>query len=360
MNMNTKIPKEQAHTNPYTGVTLIPNLLISGIFITWIFITILQLFQITDDWRNEFERSEIYDNELRTIAINIGYGGFIHNFKNYILRQEQQYYEAILEDYRRFESGMAKLEKLYRTPEEYMRANALKVVIQSYMDKTLYAKELINEGREITEIDNLIKIDDSQAINSIFQFVELSDTFQQQVVKLTAMQKDKITHIAYQSLLFLLLMLALSFYKFLVIKRMHHDLINEKEISKELMAIFNGTTSAFIVVDKNGKINRANTSAALLTGYTIPELSTMYLEDLIPMGARDKHKELVSTYFKNPEHRYMLNKNHIQLTNKAGQSIPVEVGLVGIRVGKTLQVLASVSLLNENINDNEDNVVNIK
>jgi PAS domain S-box-containing protein len=339
--------KEQVFSKHSSFISLIPTLIISVFFIVWSYGLFAQFSGASDMWTKELKLSDEFNKQIRGLAIDIGYGGLIHNFKNYVLRQDQKYYHKIHENYQQFEIKMNKLESLFKTPEEYMRAKALRTAIQHYLDKAETVNTLIAEGKKIEEIDALIKIDDSEALQAMYEFLKLSEDLQQNTSHLTVEQFNKMINAVYQSLFILLLFVANSFYQNHKLKRLSHRWLKEKEDKNELMAVFNGTTSAFILVDPDGKITRANTSAALLTGYAIPELITMKIENLIPSQSRHKHEGHINTYFKNPEYRYMFNRDSIYLLNKEGKSVPVEVGLVGIRTRNALQVLASVNLVKD-------------
>ena len=118
-------------------------------------------------------REVIFKKMIRSKIINdiqriIGYNGLIHNFKNFILRGEQQYvdefnvnFDAILErinDYRSLpELSNQDLEALAIVEQTMMK----------YQQNIPLAKALQHTGTSIEEIDNRVRVNDYSALKAI-------------------------------------------------------------------------------------------------------------------------------------------------------------------------------------------------
>jgi hypothetical protein len=96
----------------------------------------------------------------------IGYGGLIHNFKNYVLRGSENYRVAAMRDHRRASSLLDQLSEIV---DGVARADldAVRVTLDAYRDNLDVAAAARARGRDAEEIDQLVKIDDSQAIHAI-------------------------------------------------------------------------------------------------------------------------------------------------------------------------------------------------
>jgi methyl-accepting chemotaxis protein len=98
----------------------------------------------------------------------IGYGGIIHNFKNYVLRRDNKYYDRVVSGYLRFESVLGELETLVIFERE--SRDELKFIgetIKKYRDMADLVRESINRGASIEELDSIVKISDGPAIEAI-------------------------------------------------------------------------------------------------------------------------------------------------------------------------------------------------
>ncbi|MCP4458299.1 MAG: PAS domain S-box protein, partial [Cytophagales bacterium] len=115
---------------------------------------------------NKSRRNEL----LNDLQIMIGYGGLIHDFKDYVIRGKDWYAERfskfsidaknIIEQYRNLpgmsQEGIINLSKIETTFDQY----------QIILNDVIKMKE---SGHSITEIDELVDIDDKPAINAIKQ-----------------------------------------------------------------------------------------------------------------------------------------------------------------------------------------------
>lgn len=95
----------------------------------------------------------------------LGYGGAIHNFKNYVLRGKDEYRTNALA---RMKDVYAAIESL-RTDkllgkEQHAALGVVEGVVKQYEANVAAAQKMIGEGKEIKEIDAAVKVDDTPAI----------------------------------------------------------------------------------------------------------------------------------------------------------------------------------------------------
>lgn len=98
---------------------------------------------------------------------SIGYGGFIHNFKNYILRQDEQYFDAARKNITKSLDLLLKLEKNAAATVEIAGLQKTRTTLLSYINNLSLAQELTSQGLSPTEIDKRVLIDDETAISGI-------------------------------------------------------------------------------------------------------------------------------------------------------------------------------------------------
>ncbi len=102
---------------------------------------------------------------LNHIQANLGYGGAIHNFKNYLLRGGESYYH----------NTISKFDELERLIEQYRRLGhlsegekaglaAIEEIDRKYRAAADTVKRMRAEGRTPAEIDSVVRIDDGPAL----------------------------------------------------------------------------------------------------------------------------------------------------------------------------------------------------
>jgi len=124
--------------------------------------------------RHEFLSVETDDAEhhksrfISEIRASIGYGGMIHDFKNYILRNDSKYYEACLLGL----SAAGKAIAAYRQGDqlsagERIALEDIEETLKKYKTKLILAKKMISASKTISEIDQAVKIDDQPALRGL-------------------------------------------------------------------------------------------------------------------------------------------------------------------------------------------------
>ncbi len=101
----------------------------------------------------------------------LGYNGFIHHYKNYILRKDnnrflkanEMLYEAL---------NMIELYRLHSLiPREQSSLQDLERVIASYRNALIEARKQFEEGADAVQIDNSVRIDDEPALQAL-EFID--------------------------------------------------------------------------------------------------------------------------------------------------------------------------------------------
>lgn len=91
--------------------------------------------------------------------------------------------------------------------------------------------------------------------------------------------------------------------------------------------LFKSSAEGLIVADHRGNIVLANARMGEIFGYTVEELCSINVDDLLPGQMRERHKQYRSDYARDPHPRPMgLGYDLIGL-RKDGSSVPVEISL---------------------------------
>lgn len=102
------------------------------------------------------------------MQVQIGYGGIIHNFKNYVLRGQQKHLNRLNKG---FDAVLSLVEEFRKakgvTAVELEAMNDIENTINSYKANLPEVTRMVQRGASIEEIDKFVKINDSPAINAL-------------------------------------------------------------------------------------------------------------------------------------------------------------------------------------------------
>jgi len=130
-------------------------------------------FQTTEtSWEAYAQRAVVIDNTLDDLGQKIGYGGFIHNFKNLVLRRDLPRYQAAIErDISGLTADLDQLDSLLRKTEDKAALAQVRATFNEYADMYRMVPQMILDGKSPTEIDAVVKVSDTAAFGAIRQLV---------------------------------------------------------------------------------------------------------------------------------------------------------------------------------------------
>ncbi|MGN6161733.1 MAG: sensor domain-containing protein [Marmoricola sp.] len=106
--------------------------------------------------------------------------------------------------------------------------------------------------------------------------------------------------------------------------------------------VVEATPNAMVMVDQAGQIVLVNKQTEVLFGYTRPELLSMTVEDLLPIGLRERHPDFRAEFGKAPATRTMGAGRDLYGRRKDGSEVPIEIGLNPLDTEDGSFVLASI------------------
>ena len=116
----------------------------------------------------KFISTKIYKNEIISkLKATAGYGGLIHNFKNFLLRGDIKYKNKFLEEYKLMEKLISEYKKYIITHEEIELLNLVKKTMAQYKTNLKFIEKTNNNLKNILEIDRKVIVDDIPAINAL-------------------------------------------------------------------------------------------------------------------------------------------------------------------------------------------------
>ena len=103
-------------------------------------------------------------NGLRRI---LGFGGMIHNFKNFVLRGGDSRREKVIQAAAEARQLIDTYLSLGANPEERQALEDIARVVDSYRDRLDLVVELRAAGKSVAEVDGAVKIDDAPALDGL-------------------------------------------------------------------------------------------------------------------------------------------------------------------------------------------------
>ncbi|MEQ8806079.1 MAG: histidine kinase dimerization/phospho-acceptor domain-containing protein, partial [Rhodospirillales bacterium] len=165
--------------------------------------TVVDKFRsVNESWNTFNERATATNQLLLKLQEEIGYGGFIHNFKNYILRRDSAAGFQTANDVARIEETLDILRSVLRDPEEKKALGRIDQVFRNYFDNFKMAEQLVQSGHKPTYIDALVKVDDRPAITAFKDLAEIARNRSEIITKQTeASLKSAIDFLSWGGLL---------------------------------------------------------------------------------------------------------------------------------------------------------------
>jgi len=264
---------------------------------------------------------------LHDVSQQMGYGGYIHNFKNFILRRDMEYITALERNSKGLYANLDALESHAISEEEKAAVAAIRQVIDRYVAGIPTAVEAFRRGLSSVEVDILVKVDDQPAMAAI---AELNHS----ILTRTRLAEREIskTMKAAESMVWVLLAVVpvvalLGVMLILFLRRIMDANANLAEVRDELAMLLRQAPDAILHVASDGRILRANDRALALFGYARDELLHKYVEDLIPNRYRTDHVGIRENAFGNMSSRPIGDGAALFAKTKDGMEVPVEISL---------------------------------
>lgn len=127
----------------------------------------LKVNEINTAWHS-FKSQHAEKARLETsLSATLGYGGMIHDFKNYILRKEFKQLSNLQKTLGAAQSIVEQYVALSTTRAEKLVLDDINQMITHYHEGLLMAREAIKQNKTSKEIDQLVRIDDSFALRGL-------------------------------------------------------------------------------------------------------------------------------------------------------------------------------------------------
>ncbi len=191
-----------------------------------------------------------FSADLLSLKSELGYGGFIHNFKNYVLRGKLKYYERLMKNYKEITACLDHFEASdFLSDDDRKYISVIRDTLEQYKNAAGMIKPLVERGESISYIDSVVKIDDGPAVNA---FKALDSSYKNFIDKGSLEIRKKIKSSMYT---FVLLVAAAMVLFFLILISIFRRLFKQiNNITKVTQIMVEGDLSREITVIPNDAI----------------------------------------------------------------------------------------------------------
>lgn len=298
--------------------------LLLGVVLSALALLLLQAFRNEQaKLVNQLEQQAQLQTITALLVKELGYSGMIHQFKNFVIRGDEQYYagaRAAIERVERFAFESRRFHRNSHLEVEYQHIADTVALYRSHLETV---RRLHQDGVPVEQIDRQVKVDDTQAtlaLRAIISFLQAE--LNQSTLQLRDYHKSVLSYLSGLIVSGVLVgtVLTLLLYHYFRFARQSRDVIHTIEQRQRLL---DAAPSPLLVVAKNGEIIFANEGAAQLFEVTKDELQHSLLEQWVPGVMRSKHEHLRQLFFATKGARTMINP--VQLQTRSGQMRDVEV-----------------------------------
>lgn len=191
-------------------------------------------------------------NLLSELFAEIGYGGFIHNFKNYVLRRDPLYKQQAQENYQHVLTILNKLESHVVNSDDAVILNE----IQGTLDEYISHLDDLSEERRIENLikeDARVKVDDTKAINAIRQLYQMVERLSDQTLTDAFLKRDSAHQFINYGYLLALFISIVAMFLLLLINRLEAKTL-QANVANRAKGRFLSTMSHEIRTPLNGML----------------------------------------------------------------------------------------------------------
>ncbi|MDH5182894.1 MAG: PAS domain S-box protein [Gammaproteobacteria bacterium] len=124
---------------------------------------------LAEELKGDLSHTESKAHTLNRLRTELGYGGMIHNYKNYLLRGESRYQQAAEGNISRAKMALNSYRKNLLVANEQSALKDIDGVIGQYKNKLSIIQQGIANGLSPREMDRQVKVDDAPLLHGLIQ-----------------------------------------------------------------------------------------------------------------------------------------------------------------------------------------------
>ena len=300
-------------------------------------------------WSTYNQNASAIADHLSGLQAAVGYGGFIHNFKNWVMRRDA----GLPRRLGRQISEIQDLLDAYRqvpglTAGERAALDQVEGVFEEYF--TNYYQSLTPEQQRLAplELDGHVKVDDQPALEAIATLRRAAA--ERAATQEASTQASLDDALGYVSLRLILLPLVIAAAAMMIwyLRRMVGANAALSSAEAKVNAILEATPQPLLLVDDDGRVRRWNRQALTLFGHDETSIDGIRVESLMPEQFRKEHVGHRQGYqeYESRRRGAAMRREMVVLTAD-GREAPVEIALARLESADEPLVIASIYDLTE-------------
>lgn len=285
---------------------------------------------LNNEWHNYSEQTQRKFHLLSQIRASLGYTGFIHHFKNYVIRRNAEYLAKAQQSMTETQALVRKYLELPIQPQEMQALNGLVNVMDNYRLKLQTINHQQVSGMSVDELDKHVRVDDSSAASALSTLNQRIENSYHQVKHQTDALLD-----AAQNRVHLLTWLGIPA---LIMFTLYSSYLVVRTTSarNNLETLFAVIPDGLLVVDSRGAIIRVNPKVSEIFGYNASELKNKTIQELIDQDITSDCDQIGSLSFTghDSEHFHGIHKN--------GESLPLDIEVASFPDKKNEHTIAVI------------------
>lgn len=291
---------------------------------------------------SEQSQSRIYDDGSvlsKASAINalraaIGYGGMIHNFKNYVLRGDETRALMVETQINEAKRSLTVYARDDTNSEEQAALVDLRAMLDAYGEAIKVATALREKGESAATIDKRVRVDDQPAflaLNHIQRQLHLQNETNALAVSSALGGASALARASYWVTFGLMVSLLAGAIWTLWDRQRREQLLRTSE--ERTLAIVDNIVDGVIVADAKGIIAEFNKSAEGIFGYSADEVLGKNITMLMPESYSNRHNQYIDNYIETNDPKIIGTGRELEGLRKDGTVFPMRIAVGELHLG---------------------------
>lgn len=297
------------------------------------------------EWTQQFTLYQTKQKLYIDLYRESGYGGFIHAFKNAVLRKKPIYLKSLSARYHKVEETISTLKTLSASNAEHLKLQEVQKTFNTYWQRYALLEKAMQENWPAEKLDKRVFVSDKAALKALNDLISLN---QENFNRSVARNNQLIQQVGIFETVSLAVILFFSLILFFIMRKkaglvnkvlkMQKEAIAYKELYE---ATLDSMVDACIITDAKGVIENFNQIALQRFGYTAEELMGQPIEILIPQG---EHKTNHAHYMASSSmHKKVLFKGReLKAITKNGELLSSEITVTPLKQSGDLKFVGII------------------